>query len=156
VILGFTGTRKGATAAQLAALAALLVRLRPSKAVHGDAVGADAQFHLTWIGTLPTAPYPTLRPAKTATDRAYCKLYEKCHPAESPLTRNTKIVADSDVLVACPHEHTPQRKGGTWHTIRLAQEKRIPVAVIWPDGEVEEYRGGVPVADGNWLAKEAP
>lgn len=146
--LGFTGTRRGATAAQLAAVRLLIERLAPDDAVDGDAVGADAQFRDLYREV--TGRLGRSRPSTIARDRAF-KPASKVYPAEHPLVRNAKIVADADVLVACPAEHTPQRRGGTWHTVRLAQEKRIPVAVVWPDGEVEEYAGGVPVSPDDYF-----
>ena len=49
MILGFTGTRKGCTPPQLAALRSFLGLYRPGVLLHGGAVGADAEAHYLGI-----------------------------------------------------------------------------------------------------------
>ena len=55
--------------------------------------------------------------------------------------RNERIVACSDLLVACPRD-TPARspRSGTWQTVRMARAAGLETFVVWTDGRVEALR----------------
>jgi hypothetical protein len=133
--LGFTGTRKGCTAAQLDALEAVLRELRPAAAVHGCCVGADEQFHY-----LIRALWPECRiegqPSTLKGQRAYVGC-DSLAPARSPLVRNQAIVAECELLIACPHGYEEEQRSGTWATVRHARKVGRPVKIVWPDGRIE-------------------
>lgn len=140
--VAFTGTRKGLTPEQYTGLATVLTRLAGTRLVHGDAVGADAVADTLAHGLgYQTACYPGNIPG----ERAFC-----CSillgRAKHPLDRNADIVKAGDVLVACPADATPQRRGPTWQAVSLAQAAGKPIVLIWPDGEIEETGGTPPVA----------
>jgi len=46
VVVGFTGTRKGASPIQLVRIKQVLVEIKPDWVTHGAAEGADTQFHV--------------------------------------------------------------------------------------------------------------
>jgi predicted Rossmann fold nucleotide-binding protein DprA/Smf involved in DNA uptake len=68
--------------------------------------------------------------------RAYCEA-EEVRPQRPYLDRNRDIVAASDVLIACP-KGPEQRRSGTWSTVRYARQARLPILIVWPDGEVSD------------------
>lgn len=135
--IGFTGTRKGMTYAQLQEVRGFLVTLKDDlrlKAVHGDCVGADEEFHKIcrdidiWVQQ---------RPCTRTEFRAYTDAPELEGPQE-PLLRNRRIVRGCDVLLACPHTMTEQGHGGTWYTIREGRRKNKQVVIVYPDGTIVE------------------
>lgn len=118
--LGFTGTRHGLSQHQGARVASQLDEHRPSVAHHGCCVGADEEFALIannreWhiIG------HPPSRSEFIST-----RALELCHEIMQPedyARRNAAIVAASQIMIAAPLESTPQKRGGTWMTIRMAR-----------------------------------
>lgn len=146
MIVGFTGTRRGMTAAQHRAVCQLVQELRPTEVHHGCCVGADAQAHAVAMsygwpihghpgpsGKLrmllsDVVDQPGFREAKNVS--GFCKLY----PAKEYGARNQVIVNKCDVLVAAPAEQAPQSSGGTWQTVRRARTAGKHVIIVWPDG----------------------
>lgn len=125
--------------AQRAAVEATLRALRPSGVVHGDCVGADAEFDRLAVGL---GLDRTVRPCTLDEQRAHVERYTPVRPSkiffpEPPLDRNKKIVADCDVLIACPGEATEQLRSGTWATIRHAKRVGKPCTIVYPSGEVQ-------------------
>jgi hypothetical protein len=103
---------------------------------HGDCVGADADLHdlcvaRGWvtIGHLPV----------DATHRAFCAFTETRSPS-THMARNRAIVAESDVMIACPAEPEEQPRGGTWATVRMTRKAGKPLALVLPDGTVRYER----------------
>ncbi|MCB9705351.1 MAG: hypothetical protein H6711_25985 [Myxococcales bacterium] len=104
LVIAFTGARGGMTAAQESALDALLGELaadhptRTLRGLHGDCVGADAGFDaLCKRRSIAVA----IRPASIPGMRAGCDSEAIAEP-RAPLVRNREIVADADLLIACP------------------------------------------------------
>ena len=132
--LGFTGTRRGMTAAQRAACAALLARLAPAVVHHGDAVGADAEMHaLALAAGVPVVVHPPENPSH----RAFCEGGEVREPRPHT-TRDRDVVDATDLLLgtpAAPEEEGPH--SGTWYTIRYAKRRGRPIIIVWPDGREE-------------------
>lgn len=138
MILGFTGTRRGMTDAQAAAVAGILSD-RWAGFHHGDCVGSDAEAHAL---ARAAGVAVTLHPPTVATHRAFCDgaTFEL---APLPyLARNAAIVDVCDLLVACPAEMVEQRRGGTWWTWRHAGRLRVRRMLVLPDGTtgLVEYR----------------
>lgn len=141
--IGFTGTRRGLTGPQRAALESLLRSLDGvSEAHHGDAVGADEEFGEAFHRVHPVATI-FAHPCDIPSERSRLQRYHDATPAKPPLDRNRDIVGASDLLVACPAGMTEERRSGTRATIRHARRVGRPLRVVWPDGTVtEEVRGG--------------
>jgi len=117
--IGFTGTRKGLTVQRAVQLRNALETISPESVVHGDCIGADAQFHdiCRELGIRPIE----LRPCDIASQRAGC-IADKVYPVKPPLERNRDIVNDCDMLIACPSGHTEILRSGTWQTVRYARK----------------------------------
>ena len=138
--VGFTGTQRGMTAAQYAAVSELLLARFPHAVVttpvravtfhHGDCTGADEQAHvIARICGYFIVVHPPIDPKK----RAWCTGDFAMTPAPY-LERNAAIVRSTEVLVATPGERAEQLRSGTWATIRCARRLGRPVMIVWPDG----------------------
>ncbi len=135
-VIGFTGARAGMTPAQSRAVDALLARLaerhpeRPLCGLHGDCVGADADFDA--ICKRRGIPVK-IRPASLPGLRAHCDSEALAEP-RPPLVRNREIVADSELLIACPRTRDEVLRSGVWATIRAMRRARRPLYLVAPDG----------------------
>lgn len=145
MIVGFTGTREGTTAAQHDGLRELLRVGLPDaiKFHHGDCVGADADFH-ELVGELCQGRRAVihLRPCDISRMRAWCSppggdISVVEHDPKRPLDRNKDIVDACDLLLACP-KGPEERQSGTWSTIRYAMRRGKPVIIIFPDGTLSD------------------
>lgn len=139
MIIGFTGTREGMTHQQITAVIRLLMRVHsrtlltdPATALHGDCIGADADFDSICRGL---GIKTKCRPCNLKNFRANTGSEAVAEP-EDPLVRNAKIVADSDMLIACPFEFEEMRRSGTWATIRQGMTAGISVHKVFPDGSI--------------------
>lgn len=134
MIVGFTGTQRGMTAAQRETLADMLENTPDIEhALHGDCVGADAEFH-DLVRTHAAQAKITTLPSDVYHKRAYCEADHVMRPAP-PLVRNAAIVAIVQLLYACPKGTKEERRSGTWATVRYAMRAAVPVVVIWPNGD---------------------
>lgn len=145
--IGFTGTRHGMTTAQRAHVVVLVDVHRGITtdlvAHHGDCVGADSQFHAIVRGC-PGARI-VLHPGPLSEHSAGCDGDERLPPAQ-PMRRNWAIVAASTIMIAAPLEHEPQRRGGTWATIRMAmkalrRDQLRALYVVGREGQLLEHGG---------------
>lgn len=129
ISIGFSGTRRGATASQLAQLETRLVELHQPGAEfhHGDCVGSDAQAH----DIARRLGYRIVgHPPVQAALRAWCDCDELRRPAPY-VERDSWIVAESDRLLATPDG--PKRPhSGTWLTIGIADADGVAYEVIYP------------------------
>lgn len=160
--VGFTGTREGMTLSQWESLRDFMERYRVQFEEHfvdgrlifhhGDCVGADAEAHLL---ALETGWDVVVHPPEDPKERAWCassdesELANAVHegmgygdelavvelPPRPYLDRNTDIVVESAMLVACPKEVEEQLRSGTWATVRAAERLGRLVVVVLPDGE---------------------
>lgn len=132
--VGFTGTQKGMTQAQLWAVDELLQNdLTFEWAHHGDCIGADADFHkLADLNGLKMHGHPPLKRNK----RAFCK-FDKIEEEKEYLDRNKDIVDAVEYMIACPQGFEEELRSGTWSTIRYARIQQKPGVIVWPDGKVE-------------------
>ena len=130
--VGFTGTRRGLSDDQAAALHELLQHLSADEWHHGDAVGADADFHAMVEGRgIPVIGHPSDIPHQ----RAYCRV-DQCRNPLPPLDCSTAIVMVTDLIVGCPGGMYEEDRSWTWSTIRKARRVRKPILLVWPDGSV--------------------
>lgn len=141
--VGFSGTRKGMTPEQIAAITRLLERVKafnPTKECwlnHGDCTGADEQIHPIGI----SLGYRIhVHPPENVKQRAYCELYDKIETPQMYSMRNGIIVRRSDLVIAAPSgKKNIPRGSGTWQVIRLVRKIRPkkPYVVVYPDGETQ-------------------
>lgn len=137
--IGFTGTRKGMTHEQVEEVDKLLILLQPTKAYHGDCIGADEKFHeLCLLHKVPVNIFPS----KLQHQRAFCQGAKKVWPVMNPLDRNRAMVNLSDLIIGTPKEDHEVIRSGTWMTLRYAEEVGIPIRVVFPDGKITGYTGG--------------
>lgn len=132
--VGFTGTQKGMTDLQKAAISDIFTKEQPKVAYHGGCIGADIQFDdICYSNHLATVIYPS-------------NIYEKwgrwhytpfVMATNKPLTRNHIIVDKSDLLIATPKETSEVLRSGTWATIRYAVGKHKPVYIVYLNGLIE-------------------
>lgn len=144
--LAFTGTRQGCTGRQRRALKRAINKIVDTYGaehlvfVHGACEGADYQAHWDairagvthiemWPSTAPTTRVHDLR-AFTKTRAPQVTL--KSHRPKPPLERNADIILRAFKLLACPKESREARRGGTWHTVRLARASHVAVKIIKP------------------------
>jgi len=134
--LGFTGTRRGMTKAQLGTIEQWVKIIRPNSVVHGCCWGADMQFH-DLCSTLMVKI--ALRPSnRQDLIPGLGGCVWSIAPAEEPLVRNRKIVADAQWLLAAPAEEQEILRSGTWATIRYARKKPgMNVTVVYPSGRYQ-------------------
>ena len=132
--LGFTGTRQGMTAEQRAACAALLREFGVTAVHHGDATGADAEFHdLARAVGVHVTVHPPLAPQYRA-----WKTGDIVHQPARYKIRNRAIVDASEVVLGAPADtERASPHSGTWFTLRYAVRRGKWVVVIWADGERE-------------------
>ena len=136
--IGFTGTSSNVTARQALALWRVMLKIEVGRGHHGDCINADALFddmarRLGWV----RIAHPGHDGKGDSPHRAGCAADEIRSPLPY-LVRNKAIVNEVGRLLACPRGPEQQRGSGTWHTIRLAAKKGIPITIVWPDGTVEE------------------
>lgn len=143
MIIGFTGTRRGCTSAQLVklhtAVAFGIGRASLSKNwifLHGGAPGADAEFdYILAQPHLATEVYPsTLHPWSTYVPRPNLTV----HPPARRSRAIISIVERADYLIVCLAEPDEQPHGGTWMTVRAARKAGKPITIILPDGSLKE------------------
>lgn len=133
--LGLTATRKGITAAQRDAFAALLKNWQISELHHGDCTGGDEQADAL---ARAAGVKIVIHPPDSRRLRAFCfRVGDEIREPKSYLVRNHDIVNESDRLVALPFGRTEVLRSGTWATIRYAHKQGKPVFIIHHDGKGE-------------------
>jgi hypothetical protein len=136
--IGFTGTQRDCTPAQIDRLGDELARHQGGEFHDGDCVGSDDTAHALALGyEYKTVLHPPNNPSKRAFNRAAIVRQNKPY-----LERNHDIVDETDMLIATPGEFNEQLRSGTWATLRYARKLGRPIIIIWPDGT--ESRLNVP------------
>lgn len=138
--MGFTGTQVGMTDAQKLEVQRIVLNLNPDIAIHGDCIGADAEFDSIVKGI---GAFVVVRPCNIPEKRAHCSAFLK-HPPEDPIDRNHKIVDDSDIIIACPKGMVEELRSGTWATIRytkklIKEQGKKKLWIVWPNGQTSDY-----------------
>lgn len=134
--IGFTGTRRGCTKAQLAALLDYLASKKITEFHHGRCIGSDTDAHHLVRSVHPNARivlHPSSNPRWQSDVTGELML-----PPKPPLDRNKTIVRSTWVLVACPAGMEEELRSGTWATVRFARSKKRPITYVWPDGTITE------------------
>tara|TARA_Y100000034_G_C6849587_1_gene385266 strand:+ start:817 stop:1242 length:426 start_codon:yes stop_codon:yes gene_type:complete len=135
--VGFTGTQDGLTEKQSANLKeALQTLMRYSDFHHGDCIGADAQAHEIAVSLNYRI---ILHPPSNSNKRAFCLAHETRKPI-GYLDRNTEIVKETKILIACPKEMTEQLRSGTWSTVRRAKKFNRNILILFPDGSIKKEK----------------
>lgn len=134
--VGFTGTRRGMTAAQILAI---LPELEPFYSEgdpscwfhHGDAIGADQQAFLVarQMGWMIVAHPAYDEPRRSASD-----LWDI---PRHPLARDKVIAQTVQHLIATPATMQEELRSGTWATVRYARAEGRSITVIFPDGSTQ-------------------
>lgn len=134
---GFTGTRRGMTAAQKIALEDYLSE-GDGEFHHGDCVGADSEAH----DIANSFGYAiVIHPPRDYKLRAWCEVPDHMmRPEDTHFSRNRSIVHDTVALIAAPYEAEEQPRGGTWYTIKYARKMGKTVVLILPTGIINQSR----------------
>lgn len=131
--IGFTGTQRGMTIAQIQSFeAGLRLVFEPGAEFHhGDCIGADAEAYTIAVGLgFKIVIHPPIDPKK----RAWCRADDIRQP-KPYLDRNHDIVDATDFLIATPGEEAEQLRSGTWATVRYARKIGRKVLIIKPSGD---------------------
>lgn len=130
--IGVTGTRHGATLAQVFELDRQLILMNATELHHGDCCGADSQAH-------DAAKRQGIRvighPPIESSLRAFRKFDEE-RPMKDYIARNHDIVDEVDILIALPDSENERLRSGTWATVRYARKTGRSVTIITPEGVV--------------------
>lgn len=133
MILGFTGTRHGMSASQMAEFVKFVEKANAEDPIeefhHGDCLGADAEAH-DWIVRHLRQCQVYVHPSIHARLRAYRR--GRVHLPAPPLERNRRIVDQCTFLVAVPNTPYEELRSGTWTTVRYASKINRPMRIIFP------------------------
>lgn len=141
--LGITGSRYGWTDAQAQAFRDLLPAFGNVRTfVHGGCTGVDVEALRVVVRALPKLDTVHCWPAKVdprwdGHPEHVGVVVQHFHAKMPPLVRNRQIVRMADFMVAMPEFRTPEI-GGTWRTIRYADQTKVPCLVILPNGSLRE------------------
>lgn len=130
--IGFTGTREGMTAKQIAQVEKIVSHyVRTTRVVHhGDCIGADTDFHHIVVSYgLPVIVHPPTNERHRAFNRTG-KITER--PPLGYLERNKAIVDEVALLIATPRTREPELRSGTWSTVRYAHRVGCSVTIVYP------------------------
>lgn len=141
MVLGFTGTRRDPTPAQIDWFTAYLGMTRPRRLHHGACVGADAMAHQCAIDRdMSVIIHP---PTKTHLMMDLTPWRD--HPLVTILEpkpyhdRNRDIVIACDRLVAMPEYSAWGAHSGTWYTADYALSQLVAVTMCPPNGKAYRY-----------------
>ncbi len=131
---GFTGTRRGMTDQQKAALEQLFkgCDIYHTHFHHGGCRGADVEAHLV----AAFRAYRHVHPGDDLGQWANRGDYEELRSPKPFLVRNRIIVDVCDVLIAAPETLKEKLRSGTWSTIRYARKIGKPVIILDPGGTI--------------------
>lgn len=140
VEIGYTGTRQGMTIEQHAALCKIMLCYHKTEGAfrwhHGCCVGGDEQCHnLAKIFDFKVRGHPPINTALMANLDGF----ESTAPPEQYIPRNHKIVNETEILIATPHQVQEVQRSGTWATIRFAKKIGRRVVMIRPNGYAHSY-----------------
>ncbi len=136
LILGLTGTQKGATPQQKETLVRMLTEWHPQELHLGDCVGADTDAYVIMRNVHDDTVLVGHPPLKGS--RRSFLLYDREYTPAPYLERNREIVECSDTMIAVVGVWEEEVRSGTWATVRYARRLEVPIYIIWPDGTVKE------------------
>jgi hypothetical protein len=136
--IGITGTKEGATDAQIAQISKLFEALFsspvPEREVHhGDCVGVDSEVHHYLRGAFGRKVKIVVHPPDNPKHRAYCA-GDRTEQELPYLSRNTNIVNQSTVMIVVPRTNKEEIRSGTWSTYRKARKAMVPCFIVFPEG----------------------
>lgn len=144
--IGFTGTRKGMTEAQLHTFMELFQKsphANPEDFHHGMAIGSDEDAVVIVHDQTDRSTVIIAHPCNLHESQQSQKargLSTVVHTEEPPLKRNCDIVDAVEKIIACPGGMVEEQRSGTWATIRYTRKQRNKLVIIWPDGTTTEER----------------
>lgn len=141
MILGFTGTQDGMTAAQQFTVLDFLLDFGSNfgaitEVHHGDCIGGDAEFHRLVSENLPNAKI-IIHPPNNDNKRAFCKGHETL-PTKDYIMRNHDIVDACQCMIAAPKTEKEKIRSGTWATVRYTKKSDTVLLLISPDGFMDD------------------
>lgn len=105
------------------------------EAHHGDALGADTQFHAI---CQEVSVAVVIHPSLDTTDRAFNEGAQEERPPQKFRQQSRSIVDSCDVLLAVPDGFKERLRGsGTWMTVRVARKAEKHIILCFPDGNCE-------------------
>ena len=136
MIWGETGSRHGATSAQIVSVAWLWNKYGLTTLHDGDCRGVDSQLFFLAKAFLANV---TMHAPKNGEWRAFNGLDDKTvtHlPLGDYFVRDRAIVNASKLMVAVSKYSLEPAKGGggTWFTINYTRKVGKPLAIVWPNG----------------------
>jgi hypothetical protein len=147
MIVGVTGTRKGLTEEQklvwenfLELANAQYGDEKVHELHHGGCIGADDEIHNLTRKHRPDI-HIVVHPC-TLVDQQAPSAYngDEHRKPKAPLSRNQNIIGEVDALIVFPGEFKEKTRGsGTWATYRYGRQAKLPVTIIFPDGNFEEF-----------------
>lgn len=134
-IIAFTGTQRGMTSRQVAALYSVLkgfyAASNPGERPEfheGDCIGSDKRAAIIardvgfWVVSHP--PLNSSRRAFFSTDET--------RKEKDYISRNHDMVNEGHILVATPRTREEELRSGTWATIRYAKKMDVPCIILDP------------------------
>ena len=135
MIWGETGSRHGATNAQLVSVVWLWYKYGIYSLHNGDCKGFDSQ---TFFMAKAFGAELIMHPPKNGEWRAWNGTDDKTVtmlPVGDYFVRDRAIVNVAEVMVAASRFSVePEHGGGTWFTINYTRKQGKPLAIIWPNG----------------------
>jgi|SRR5271165_1024654 len=126
--IGFTGTREGMSQHQKEQFVLKMLELQPTEFHHGDCEGADAEAHdlvREFFPDVKIIVYPPISFARRAMKQGDIMM-----EPETYISRDYKIVDNTDYLLGGPKSNKEVIRSGTWTTIRYARKKNKSHTVL--------------------------
>jgi hypothetical protein len=98
---------------------------------HGDAKGADAQFHAICQNLGISL---VIHPSRDQKDRAFCQGAMAEQPPAEFRQQSEAIVSATEILIATPDGFREKLRSGTWMTVRVARKAQKTIVFCYPDG----------------------
>lgn len=138
MILATSGTRLGPRIAQGVAFRRFIRRFKPDGFVHGGARGWDTIAHhavCAFYDDVSFEVFPATEDGSVWNNIGWPGNTYKHEPLPA-LERNQLIIEAGHWLLAVPAQDREEERSGTWHTIRCARARGVPVYVILSDGRI--------------------
>lgn len=130
--IGFTGTQKGMSVLQAAALIEFL-GMGCDEFHHGCCIGADSEAHkIAKEMGIRIVLHPPINQSK----QDLTLVGDEVRSPKDYLVRNHDIVDETDAMIAFPKSNVEELRSGTWATIRYAAKIGRRIDVILPNGEI--------------------
>ena len=140
MIISFTGTQDGMNVTQKTNVIKLIKaqKAKITKAVHGDCIGADTDFHNIMSDIFVMNDLIEIHPCTATSKRAYNKA-PKIYEPIAPLDRNRIMVQRAHLVIGTPGTDSEILRSGTWMSIRYAKKMVRPLVIFYPGGAIEAF-----------------